>query len=164
MEGLLFFYLREENRTDKFVSLEQNTFEEDFELSFKNTRYYSTSLLYILCQKFHRIFLDIFIPLIWRNCFLSHVWDKVEAGIFLFSKLHLFVSDNTITHFQPIIARLLDLMNHPDLEIKFPAVVTLKTYTRHCVHLQPSHFFCLIWRIFSHLFMIQINLCKNKGV
>ena len=72
---------------------------------------------------------------------MNNDWNKIESGIFLFNKLHEYVSDDTMTHFNPIIARLINLLNHPKMEIKFPALVTLTTYTRHCIHLQPSQFF-----------------------
>ena len=61
--------------------------------------------------------------------------------MFLFNQLNLFVANNTVPHFKPIIARLLDFMNCPDVDLKLPACMTLTTYAKHCVNLQHSQFF-----------------------
>ena len=142
MEGLQTFYLFEEqNASSKFVSLEQNDFDTDFELNYKNSRYYASNLIYILCKIFKGPFLNLFVPLIWSNCFMSEHWNHKEAGIFLFHQLNLFIASHPVPHFEPIISRLLNIINSPHVEYRIPATMTLITYVKHCTHLSHSQFF-----------------------
>ena len=103
-------------------------------------RYYAKDLMLALCRQFRGIFFYIFSPLVWRSCFLNNDVHKIESGIFLFNKLREYISENTMEHFCPIIAKLIFLLNHPRVEIQLPALVTLTNYTKHCIDLESSQF------------------------
>ena len=141
MQGLqTFFLFKEQDASNKFVSLEENDFDTDFELTHKNSRYHASNLIYILCKKFKKPFLDLFVPSIY-NCLLSRDWHHTEAGIFLFHQLDEFIAEHRLPHFVPIIDILLDIITSPHVEYKIPATVTLITYIKYCTHLPYSRFF-----------------------
>ena len=140
-ETLLGFYLHDESKeSSDFVSLEENSLLHDIQASNKNIRYYSSNLLLHLAVRFDSYFLKIFIPLLWKSCFLGNTWRKREVGIYLFNKVELIIFDNDFSLFH-IIARLIDFLNFPEIEIKLPACLTLINYTKHCVNYNESQFF-----------------------
>ena len=164
MQGLLSFYLFEEKNADsKFMSLEQNDFETDFELNYKNSRYYASSLIYVLCKKFKGIFLNLFVPLIWANCFLSQLWSQNEAGIYLFHHLNVFIADHPVDHFEPIINSLLNTMDSHQIDYKIPAITTLIKYIEQCTYMSHSQFFKPFLESVFHFLYDDNRAVQNQG-
>ena len=90
-------------------------------------------------MRFDAYFLKTFVPYLWETCFLGNTWKKHEVGIYLFNKLEPIIFDNHLSLYH-IIAKLIDFLKSPQIEIKLPASLTLITYTVHCVNYNESHF------------------------
>ena len=103
-------------------------------------RYYSKDLMIALCRQFGETFFSIFSALVWRSCFLNNNVKKIESGIFLFNRLHEYITVTTMPHFCQIIAKLISFLEHPNVEIQTASLVTLTNFTEHCIDLESSQF------------------------
>lgn len=162
-ETLLKFYNHEEYEAGlDFVSLEENSIEEDIQASEENIRFFSSNLLLHLANRYDSYFLSIFLPFAWKELFLSHTFHKKEVGIFLFNKLEPIMYDNDVT-IHIFIARMLDFMNSPDLEIKITAATTLIKYIKHCVSFTDSQFLEPVFQNVLPFLLSQNNQIQDTG-
>ena len=145
-----------------FVSLEENSIEEDIHASEENIRFFSSNLLLHLANRYDSYFLSIFLPFAWKELFLSHTFQKQEVGMFLFNKLEPIMYDNDVT-IHPFIARMLDFMNSPDLEIKITAATTLIKYIKQCVSFTDSQFLEPVFQNVLPFLLSQNNQIQDTG-
>ena len=145
-----------------FISIEENSLEEDINATTTNIRHFSSSLLKHLATSFDSYFLNIFLSYAWKELFLGRTPEKLEVGMFLFQELEPTIYENDFK-LHVYIARMLDVMNYQDLTLKITATQTLTKYVRHCKHFASSQFLDPVFQNVLPFILSQNNQVLNSG-